>query len=554
MYPLKRNFHQAAGLGLVLVLAAGTALAGCSKSGSDGAPSPGASSALSSAASGSASKEKPSITVSMYDRGNIPKDIGTVDNNLWTKWVNDNSGVNVKFVPVPRSDSVKKFNTLVAADQAPDLMLEYDSNFRNQLYTQKQIMPLDDIIDKYSTDYKALMEQFPLLKKLGTKPDGKLYEVGRVLGYIPGTFLFIRQDWLDKLNLKVPETDEEAFAVMKAFATEDPDGNGKADTFGTNLSGNGGGWVDTMFQNVGWVVDNGALVKDWDRAEAAVSYKKRLFDEGLVDKDYLTDNVGKKSEQDFLQGKIGIYGYSGNVVQVYDNYKTLRKNDPNAKLTVIAIPSSRFGQFSPEFNPPIQMSGVVNVKAKSPEGVMRFIDFMGSESTVHTMKYGLEGVHYKMEDGKEVVLDKDKYDKEVSWLGDFRMLGAQQLINEYSKYLDDLNPSDPFDKEVYDMMKKAYDLYISKDRPIAGITLGQYMPGLPSDMQFIADNVNQPVTDIWNKAVVSGGGYSVNQAAEAAKSTWQKSDGGKLEKWYADWYAQNKDTWVFAKDLYDMNF
>jgi len=366
--------------------------------------------------------------------------------------------------------------------------------------------------------------------------------------------LFIRQDWLDKLNLKMPETDEEAFAVMKAFATRDPDGNGKADTFGTNLSGMGGGWVDTMFQNTGWVVENGALVKDWDRAMAAAAYKKRLFDEGLVDKDFLTDSNGKKAEQDFVQGKIGIFGYMGNVVQVYNNYAALKKNDPNAKITVMAIPRSKFGQFSPEFNPPIQMTGVVNVNTKNPEAVMKFVDFMSSPSTVHTMKYGLEGVHYKMENGKEVTLDKEKYDKEVSWLGDFRMLGAQYLINEYTKYLDDLDQSKPFDKEVYDMMRKAYDLYISKDRPIANFTLGQYMPGLPNDMQFIANNTGKPIADIWNKAIVGGASYTVEQAAADAKELWRKSGGEQLEKWYADWYANNKDKWVFTKDLYDMKF
>lgn len=527
------------------LLALTVILSGCSKD----EPSSSASSKT-----GEAGKSKPSITVSMYDRGNIPQEIGTVDNNLWTKWVNENSGVNVKFIPVPRSDSVKKFNTLLAAGQAPDLILEYDTNFLNQLYTQKQIMPLDDLIDQYSTEYKQLLEQYPLLRKLGTKADGKLYGIGRVLGYIPGNFLFIRQDWLDKLGLKVPETDEEAFEVMKAFAYQDPDGNGKADTFGANLSGAGGGWVDTMFQNVSWIINDGNLVRDWERAEDAASYKKRMFEEGLVDKDYLTDNVGKKSEQDFLQGKTGIYGAAGSVHLIYTQYQTFKSNNPDAQLTVIAVPRSKYGQFSPGFNAPIQMSGAVKAKAASPEGVIQLIDFLSSASTVKTMKYGLEGVHYKMEDGKEVTLDKDKYDKEISWLGDFRMIGSQYLINEFTKYLEDLDQSKPLDKDVYDMMTKAYSLYISKDHPIPAITMDGYMPGLPADMLFIANNVNRPVTDLWNKAIVSGKGYMVEQAAADAKSLWKKSDGEKLEKWYADWYAANKDSWVFTKDLYDMKF
>lgn len=494
------------------------------------------------------SKPSAPITVSMYDRGNIPPEIGTADKNLWTDWINET--IKVNYIPVPRWEAVAKYNSLLAAGDAPDLILEYDNAFRNQMYAQKQIIPLDDLIEQHSVEYKQLMEQFPVLRTLGTKEDGKLYEFGRVLGFIPGTFLFIREDWLEALGLDVPETAEEAFEVMKAFVTRDPDDNGKADTLGTNLSGSQ--WIDVMFQNTGMVIEDGKLIKDWERVEASVAYRKRLFDEGLVDKDYLTDNNGEKALQDFLQGKLGLFGYMGNVVQVYNNYETLKKNVPGAKLKVIAIPRSQFGQFSPMSNPPIQMTGVINAKAKDPEAVMKYVDFMSKESTIHTLKYGVEGVHFKYENNTEVTLDKDKYEKEVSWLGDFRMLGGQHIINEYDKYLADLDQSDPLGKEVHDMLREAYDLYISKDRPIGDFTL--YKPGLPDDIQFISSNADTPVSDLWTKAIVSGTGYSVEQAAADAKALWEKSDGGKLEQWYADWYEKNKDTWVFTEDIYEMEF
>lgn len=38
--------------------------------------------------------------------------------------------------------------------------------------------------------------------------------------------MFIRQDWLDNLNLEIPTTMEELKAVAKAFTEQDPDGNG----------------------------------------------------------------------------------------------------------------------------------------------------------------------------------------------------------------------------------------------------------------------------------------------------------------------------------------
>ena len=60
-------------------------------------------------------------------------------------------------------------------------------------------------------------------------PDGKYYGVPTSAHTYA---LFIRQDWLNKLNLKAPGTWEELKNVAKAFTHDDPDGNGKNDTYG----------------------------------------------------------------------------------------------------------------------------------------------------------------------------------------------------------------------------------------------------------------------------------------------------------------------------------
>ncbi|MFF4015982.1 ABC transporter substrate-binding protein [Streptomyces sp. NPDC001843] len=44
--------------------------------------------------------------------------------------------------------------------------------------------------------------------------------------------LMIRKDWLSKLGLKAPRTWQQMIDVAKAFATRDPDGDGKKDTYG----------------------------------------------------------------------------------------------------------------------------------------------------------------------------------------------------------------------------------------------------------------------------------------------------------------------------------
>ncbi|UJF34295.1 extracellular solute-binding protein [Paenibacillus hexagrammi] len=167
------------------------------------------------------------ISATIYERGDVPKEEGSKTENRWTKWINENGPVDVTFVSVPRWESAQKLNTLFASDSAPDLIAEYDSVIKNQLYAQKQLMPLDDVIDKYSTVYKETLQTYPKLRQLGIQDDGKLYGIGKVSEVVPQHILYIRTDWLKKLNLQKPTTLDEFFAVARAFAENDPDGNGK---------------------------------------------------------------------------------------------------------------------------------------------------------------------------------------------------------------------------------------------------------------------------------------------------------------------------------------
>ncbi|MGG1513898.1 extracellular solute-binding protein [Paenibacillus oryzisoli] len=550
----KKTFTSTA----VAVALVTTMAAGCSNS--DDTGKSGANGSKDAAAANTAKKPL-SLSMSFYDRGNIPPEVGKPEENLWTKYLAEKTGVKLSIVPVPRNESVQKLNTLVASGSPPDLMMEYDGTFRTQLYTQKMLMPIDDAIDKYSTTYKELLAKFPLLKKLATREDGKMYDFGRVLGYVPFHYVLVRQDWLDKLHLQNPKTTDELYQVAKAFATQDPDGNGKNDTYGLNLSTTApsdDGWVNYMFQNVDWVLANGKWTKDWDRAEAAAAFKKKLFDEGLVDKDFLTDKNGKKAEQDFVTGKTGVYGAGGNLKALYTLYQTLRKNVPDAKLVPIALPASQFGQFTPDFNPPVQLTGVMYAKAKDPEAAVKMVDFLSSQDWVKTTYTGIEGTHYKTVDGKAVAIDPEKNKKELDWLGDYRMLGGQYVYNEFDTTMASFDQSKPFDKEVYDLGKQMYSLYITKDRPLARITLPGFFPTLPADMNLVQKNLldaaGNPIKDVWSKAIVSGSSYSIAQAKQDAQNIWKKSDGDKLESWYADWYTKNKDTMISQQDLVSMNF
>jgi putative aldouronate transport system substrate-binding protein len=498
------------------------------------------------------------ITVTIYDRGNIPSSEGTIDNNPITKWINEAGPVDVKFVPVPRTQSEQKLNTLLAAGEAPDLILEYAPQIKNTLIDQKLLRPIDDMIEKYSTNYKELLQKYPVLKTAGTGTDGKLYQFGRINETIPQRGVFIRTDWLKKLNLDVPKTIEELYQVAKAFTEQDPDGNGKKDTYGIAMSYNSGAILDEMFGVTypDFVVQNNELIHGWDHIQAVTEFKKKLYSEGLVDKYYLNDKNGSKAKQDFLNGKIGIYMEQFNVPITFytDFYVYLKRNVPNAEITVIPYPKTPVGQFNPIFVNPIQMTAVVNAQTKDPEAVMKYVDFASSETFMKTMYYGFEGVHSKTEPGKcPQVTDLDKWKKEFNFgTGDFAMLSSPILSGNCYYGTGKLNDQEPLQQHVKQMFE-LNSSYINLDLQVAGPTHSEQMPQLPMELQVILTNTKEHVGvgegDIWIKSILTPS-YTPEQAKQDAIAAWEKAGGKQVDDWYRNFYAKEKDKILLTKDIY----
>ena len=87
------------------------------------------------------------LTISVYDRGQISSEEGDYNNNRWTRWIKEQTGINVKWIPIPRNDAKQKLSVLVATGEAPDIITEYDQSFIYSLYEQGVLLPLDDYIE-----------------------------------------------------------------------------------------------------------------------------------------------------------------------------------------------------------------------------------------------------------------------------------------------------------------------------------------------------------------------------------------------------------------------
>lgn len=107
---------------------------------------------------------------------------------------------------------------------------------------QGVIVPLDDYIENYSKYYKKIIDDTPLYRTQLTMPDGHIYAMPNIIESLPNSYsqrAWINKKWLDNLGLDVPTTTDELETVLKAFVTEDPNGNGKKDEIGLAGSTNG---------------------------------------------------------------------------------------------------------------------------------------------------------------------------------------------------------------------------------------------------------------------------------------------------------------------------
>jgi putative aldouronate transport system substrate-binding protein len=409
---------------------------------------------------------KPEITVAIIDRGWCPGAEGTMDNNRWTRWINENAPVTVKFIPITHSGGDEILNTQFAAGTAPDLVVSY-INPLDQWYENGVIQPLDEYIEKYSTVYKNYINnERPELKPYITKSDGKMYAftTARPNYDLVYKALIVRQDWLDKFGMKMPETVDEMLTFMRRARDEDPDGNGIKDTLGVSIRKGYDDFFLDMFgrPTFGFGVENGRYV-DWSTTPAYrdyLTFMRLLYGEGLMDQEYYTATDNSRSNQQYSTGKSAIHlGYFNSM---NDAYHDLRANVPEARWNTMDPPRLPNGEkYSINWDtPPVTYASVMSTTAKNPQAVVQYVDWM-LDAGWYTLTYGLEGIHYNLVDGLPQAIDADLNGIQLSYLQDYTFVSRRQdNPDDFPKMF----PKDPISQEYALLEQDFYRRRLSTDK------------------------------------------------------------------------------------------
>ncbi|MBD2864501.1 extracellular solute-binding protein [Paenibacillus oceani] len=240
---------------------------------------------------------------------------------------------------------------------------------------------------------------------------------------------YVRKDWLDKLNLKVPQTYDEMMNVMRAFTFNDPDGNGKKDTYGFSAAGNGRQlsydfpqWIKNGLIG-GFMLEGDQFVDTQSDIRLAKVFDEvvEMMKEGIVDPDWFL-NKGTQHIDKAVQGKVGII--LSDEKFALDSLATSYSNK-----TKSINPNADWVPFHPFKDTGIWTENVPgspflfpsSVAAKAPEKVKRsveILDYLASPEGFLLTHYGLEGKHYT-KNGDTITLNKAAIKSDIIDKGDF---------------------------------------------------------------------------------------------------------------------------------------
>jgi putative aldouronate transport system substrate-binding protein len=382
---------------LASVLAAAAVLAGCGK-GEDATP-PAAAPAGNTAGGGSASPVKIS-TLQPYWAG-----LPDVQGPLFKKVEQImNADISPNFVQGP--NMMDKVNVTLASGDLPDILVVFQGNQPSIIQAIRSGAFWE--VGKYIDQYPNIKASRDPIRDANISVDGKIWALYDTQD-ITRVGINMRQDWLDKLGLQRPKTLEELYNVMKAFAKNDPDGNGKDDTYGTVAVGAGGlvGFAASKYGAPnGYKVENGKFTPAFmtDEYRKAMKYVRNMYNDGIMNKDF---GYAKQNQIDELLQKGVVGTYFGNADRA-DIWGKLLQNDPKAKLTTFGDldgPNYKYaslGYWSTLMFP----KSSVKTEERLRE-ILAALDKLAAPEYSEFRLYGLEGVNYKKENGKRISLTKD---------------------------------------------------------------------------------------------------------------------------------------------------
>ncbi|CAM4282743.1 extracellular solute-binding protein [Saccharibacillus endophyticus] len=487
----------------------------------------------------------------------------TIENNVATKWAKEKFGIDIKSL-WSVTDANNAFTTkmrlsMSSGQEMPEIVTVGDDLLAQDLIDSGMYQEAGPLFDEYASDtWKKAMELDPNIWNPYTR-DGKRMGIP-ILDYAYNNdyLLWIRQDWLDKLNLQAPKTIDELETVMEAFKTDNPDGLAPDKVIPLSI-----GFKTTMNTWMGdpsWIFGAyGTLPQQWNMGEdGKLEYGSvnPAMKEGLVkikdwlDKGYIPQEAAlwdaNKTAEPAVAGTAGIipgpYWMSGWPLQ------DTEQNVPDAVWKPIAIPSGPDGtamRHGTKFS-----NGVILIKKDMahPEAFFTYQNYLfdnyADPAPGSPYDYGLfEGYDYELDaQGQPIPGEESKDGAYVNVTLYLLVHDGARIPDAQMKALLKLADGE----EPVSKMEKDVALNYGPETPAAAKVLlsqeeiskkNMFTGPTTETMKSKLDYLNKMENQVFNEIIY---GKSPVDAFDAFAQSWQSGGGEQITQEVNEWYDSVK--------------
>ena len=347
----------------------------------------------------------------------------------------DKLGIDLQLQMLPSNpnDQEIQVRAMAASDTLPDFFT-CSREVWADLAKNGQVLDVTDYYDDMPNRCAVMFDQSA---RNFVTYEGRIYGFATPSAIAGNEGLLMREDWLKNLGLSAPTTLDELFDVLYAFTYNDPDGNGKNDTYGygafveetvsyeiypgrrfeplMGAFGVEGTW-DMSKDSFGLMIHKDAYY-DW------MVFFKKCIDAGVID-----PNWQSYKKDDFRaawkQGKFGCFREQNGAYAGENNYSSFDANFPDGGFIILDAPIGPDGKQS--IGPRCQGMRVYAINADvSPEKAAKIVemfDWMSYGEGYLLCGYG--------EEGKNYILDAEGLPQSDASLGDlgYNQAGGQRYI------------------------------------------------------------------------------------------------------------------------------
>ena len=382
--------------------------------------------------------------------------------------LSEETGVNFTFEHPPKGEHRERFLVMNSTEDLPDIIShdfinDYPGGVEKAL-DDGLIIPLNDIIDKYCPNMKAMLEVRPDILNYISTSDGRIFcfpslQLEREIRTYMGPF--IRKDILDKTGLGIPETVDEWYEMLVAM---------KKVTGSEPFSFYGGKFMDTDFligaYGLSWglYIDDSGQIHYGAMEEAFEDFileLKRWYDEGLISSGIFTDSVSVYQAK-ARKGRNYVYIDYLSAIETYQS--SLREIDEEALLIPVGYPvlekekKAFSGHIAPVFSP--YGSAYVTSANEHLVETARLLDYAYSSEGNLLFNFGIEGITYEIVNGNPVYMQylynsKIGFTEEIKkylaigpYIRDYRQFNQMMTTNEQKNAVELWNNTDASTHEL----------------------------------------------------------------------------------------------------------